>query len=125
MYNTQLSPEQEAQFRAQFPDPHDLYDYDLRGAFAAGATKAANGHLPDTYKKPNHPTFSTGSQYSRGPQMGGTWSDLGNGKWAFHASPVNLQYASPYELKDYFGRKEQGNQLFLPGETAFDRTFHK
>jgi hypothetical protein len=124
-YNTQLTPEQEAAFLKAYPNPKDWYDYDMRGAWLAGAGQAGNGHYPDTYKKPNHPTFSTGSQYSRGPQIGGTWSDLGNGKWAFQASPVNLQFMSPYELKDYFSRVEPGNELFLPGEGAFERTFKK
>ena len=30
-------------------------------------------HLPDTYKRPNHPTFSEESVYSQGPIKGGTW----------------------------------------------------
>jgi hypothetical protein len=38
----------------------------LRGAFKAGLRPSANGHWPDTYKKPNHPTFSVESQYATG-----------------------------------------------------------
>lgn len=128
-YNTQLPAGQEAQFQAWRqglpPDLQNLRDYDLRGAFLANVQEASNGHLPDTFKKPNHPTFSTGSKYSQGPMMGGTWVDMGNGKWGFHPSPTNLQYSTPYLLKDYFSRVEPKSQLFLPGETAFDRTFKK
>lgn len=117
-YNTQLSPDQEAQFRAQFPDPKDLYDYDLRGAFASGATKAANGHLPDAFKKPNHPTFSVESKYSRGPMMGGKWTSLPSGKEAFVASPINLTHHTPEALQQYFGRVEPNIQLVLPNSGA-------
>jgi hypothetical protein len=39
-------------------------DYDLRGAFKAGLTPdKQTGHWPDTFKKPNHPTFSPESIY--------------------------------------------------------------
>ena len=38
-------------------------DYDLHGAFKAGVKPdPETGHWPDTFKKPNHPTFS--NQYS-------------------------------------------------------------
>jgi hypothetical protein len=41
-------------------------DYDLRSAFDAGLTPDANGHWPDTFKRPNHPTFSNESIYAVG-----------------------------------------------------------
>ncbi|MGX9389621.1 cell wall hydrolase [Nitrobacteraceae bacterium UC4449_H16] len=68
-YDTQLSAEDEKKFQAwkETNAPNDSgADYDLRGAFKAGVTPAANGHWPDTYKKPNHPTFSDQSQYATG-----------------------------------------------------------
>jgi len=119
-YNTPLGSEEEAAFRqwlAQlsaakgYDASEDLRDYDLRGAWKYGAQQAANGHLPDTYKKPNHPTFSTGSQYSNQQTAGGAWSDLGNDKWAFHASPFNLQMTGAERLGRYFDRVERGNTL--------------
>lgn len=67
MYDTALSPEEETQFQAwkRKYAPHDSgEDYDLRGAFKAGLQPAENGHWADTYKKPNHPTFSDQSQYA-------------------------------------------------------------
>jgi hypothetical protein len=113
-YNTKLSPEQEAQFQAQYPNNKDVADYDLRGAFAAGATKAANGHLPDTYKKPNHPTFSSESQYNGvDGYTGGKWSKHGDA-WQFEASNTNTKMRSPEELQQYFATTEKGNALVLP-----------
>lgn len=42
-------------------------DYDQRGAYKAGATAdPETGHWPDTFKKPNHPTFSDQSKYATG-----------------------------------------------------------
>lgn len=40
-------------------------DYDLRGAFSEGTDRDPSGHLPDTWKKPNHPTFSNESIYAK------------------------------------------------------------
>lgn len=58
--------------------PNDSgYDYDLVGAFLAGVTRdPATGHMPDTFKKPNHPTFSNQSQYATGKwaKYAGSWS---------------------------------------------------
>ena len=45
-------------------------------------------HFPDTYKLPNHPTFSNESIYSRGPVIGGTW----NSDDTFTPSVINEQY---------------------------------
>ena len=40
-------------------------DYDIRGAYDAGLNRAPGpeGHFPDTFKYPWHPTFSDQSQY--------------------------------------------------------------
>ena len=77
-YETLLEPVDELRFR-QWKERHapkdSGADYDLRGAFQSGVTPAANGHWPDTYKKPNHPTFSVESQYARlAPERAGRWS---------------------------------------------------
>jgi hypothetical protein len=68
-YDTPLSAQEEAHFQVWKSKhaPRDSgSDYDLRGAFRAGLRPAANGHWPDTFKKPNHPTFSIESQYAKG-----------------------------------------------------------
>lgn len=57
--------------------PNDSgYDYDLQGAFMAGVVRdPQTGHMPDTFKKPNHPTFSNQSQYATGKwaKYAGSW----------------------------------------------------
>jgi hypothetical protein len=68
-YDTPLSPDEEGQFqtwKAQNAPRDSGVDYDLRGAFKAGLKPAENGHWPDTFKKPNHPTFSNESKYAVG-----------------------------------------------------------
>ena len=76
-YNTFLTPQQEAAFAVwkQRMAPNDSgEDYDLRGAFLADAKHAANGHMTDQFKKPNHPTFSNQSQYAPyAPEQAGQW----------------------------------------------------
>lgn len=116
-YNTQLSPEQEQQYQqwsaSSGRDPsRDNYDYDMRGAFLSGATQAANGHYPDTFKKPNHPTFSTQSRY-HGVEgyTGGRWAQNPSGNWTFTPGPTNLQMYGPQGLQDYFKRVEPNSQL--------------
>lgn len=109
LYNTALSPEEEAAYSAwaqKSGRTGDVYDYDLRGAWRAGLTKT-DGHLPDTYKKPNHPTFSNESQYNGvdGAQ-GGSWMQNGQGRWIFTPGSTNLNYRTPTELMDYFLRVE-------------------
>lgn len=45
-------------------------------------------HFPDTYKLPNHPTFSNESIYSREPVVGGSWVNDST----FTPSVINRQY---------------------------------
>lgn len=74
-YNTSLSPEDEQKFtqwKQQFAPDDTGEDYDLRGAYQAGLKPdATSGHWPDTFKKPNHPTFSNQSQYATGADAAG------------------------------------------------------
>lgn len=77
-YGTQLSPDEEQQFstwKAQNAPNDSGEDYDLRGAFKAGLSPdPATGHWADTYKKPNHPTFSDQSMYAQdAPDKAGHW----------------------------------------------------
>ena len=77
-YNTILTKEGEAAYqawKAKYAPNDSGVDYDLRGAFAAGVTPSANGHFPDTFKKPNHPTFSVESRYAKfRPFDAGYWN---------------------------------------------------
>lgn len=117
-YNTSLTPEQEQAFQVwagSLGDRGSSYDYDMRGAFLAHAGQADNGHFPDTFKKPNHPTFSTQSQYNgKDGYSGGEWSQEPDGSWSFIPSSSILDLHDPSELQDYFARVEAGNKLLMP-----------
>ena len=79
-YDTKLSPSDETAFQSwkqQYAPKDSGADYDLRGAFKAGLKPdPQTGHWPDTFKKPNHPTFSNESQYAVGPNAAkaGSWA---------------------------------------------------
>ena len=82
-YNTPLDPQNEVLYQAWLRDQsqaagrdmsNDAYNYDMRGAFLGGAGRADNNHWPDTFKKPNHPSFSSQSMYHGADgHMGGQW----------------------------------------------------
>ncbi len=86
-YDTKLSPPDEMAFqswKARYAPKDSGADYDLRGAFKAGfKPDPQTGHWPDTFKKPNHPTFSDQSNYARdAPGLAGSWdSDGPNAKY--------------------------------------------
>jgi hypothetical protein len=71
-YTTQLKPDEEVQFQAWAKrngvrmEPGWNEDYDMRGLWKSNPNIVADprGHWPDTYKKPNHPTFSNESIYA-------------------------------------------------------------
>lgn len=77
-YDTKLSASEENKFaswKKRYAPKDSGKDYDLRGAFKAGLKPDKNtGHWPDTFKKPNHPTFSVESKYAKDePSKAGTW----------------------------------------------------
>lgn len=76
-YNTKLSGDEEKSFqkwKSRVAPRDSGEDYDLRGAYKGQAAQAKNGHWPDTYKKPNHPTFSNQSRYApNAPDKAGSW----------------------------------------------------
>ncbi len=92
----------------------DVADYDLAGAFKAGLAPGANGHWVDTFKKPNHPTFSDQSQYhGQDGHQGGTWTQLG-GQWVFTPTPTNLaNMGGPQGLQRYFDQGDPNVVLDL------------
>jgi hypothetical protein len=94
------------------------HDYDLRGYYKAGGTLDKDAHLPDTFKKPNHPTFSDESKYSGPGQEGGHWTTDKKGNYVgFTAGPGNLQYHTPADMQKYFDKYEPGIQLHFPPGT--------
>ena len=79
--------------------------------------KTTEAHLPDTYKKPNHPTFSKDSVYSiPGIQEGGQWNeDSATKQWSFKPSDVNLRNRSAENLQNYFDESDPTAKLDLSG----------
>jgi len=125
-YNTQLTPEEEPKYAEwlinEFGyDPKNLekavYDYDMRGAFKANLQMDSNKHLADTYKKPNHPTFSTQSQYSGADgYIGGNWEKIDEKRWKYTPSDAVLNLHGIENMKKYWDRVEKagGHELNLP-----------
>ncbi len=97
-------------------------DYDYRGAFEAGLKPdPETHHLDDTFKKPNHITYSNDSRYARekGAPAAGKWVAGEDGKWTFYASPTNVANAGGIDaLRDYFRRNEKDVTLVLPEAKA-------
>ncbi len=91
---TKLTREQEKAYqkwRAKLPKPLQYEgDYDLRGLFKENpkAKPSSNLHFPDTYKLPNHPTFSNESIYftSLTKNQGGFWQETDS---SFNYIPYN------------------------------------
>ena len=124
-YNTPLSPADELAYQrwAQIQSAvqgrdvsRDNYDYDMRGFWKAGGQfDPKNGHGGDTFKKPNHPTFSTYSQYHGADgHTGGEWQQW-QGKWLFTPSETNLQMYGLPGLEQYLQRSDRDVTLIKPG----------
>jgi hypothetical protein len=97
----------------------DMQDYDVQGYWKALTTRADNGHGPDTFKKPNHPTFSNQSIYHGTPSpwgepfQGGTWGDN-----EYTPSDFMMRHThNPKNMQLYFKRVEPNIKLNLPGVT--------
>lgn len=96
MYDTQLNDIEEQLYRlwlSTVPEnQRDDSDYDMRGyAKSVGFIPQEEGHMPDTYKKPNHPTFSDESIYNGvDGHYGGRWARLA-GQWLFFPSEENKE----------------------------------
>jgi len=122
-YDTRLTSDQEAGFTQwkKVHAPRDSgHDYDNRAAYLADMegvlpAKAANGHGTDMFKKPNHPTFSTGSRYhGKDGEEGGVWGTTRDGKTTFTPGKTNTKYQSKRELEEYFKRVEPDAKLVWP-----------
>ncbi len=115
-YNTELSPKEQSQYNQKF-SPGDSYDYDMQGWFKANPDANPNEpgvHYPDTFKKPNHPTFSDESQYHGVDGFqGGSWGKE-NGKDYFIPGPTNLQNHGAEGLQQYFKKTEPTIDLRMP-----------
>lgn len=105
-------------FRRKYANGGDVGDdYDYAAAEAAGVKPDERGHMPDTYKKPNHMTFSKESQYSgKDGNEGGSWDKLppGDSNWMFTAGKTNMQQHTPQDMQDYFNKVEPDSLLKTP-----------
>lgn len=118
-YNTQLTPEQETEYKAwakQHGRERDVENYDLRGAWLelqkGTMSEDERGHLGDKYKKPNHPTFSTESIYNgKDGYQGGVWSR--NGNVDVYTPQHKLTPEQAKRLQLYFAQNEEGVALNL------------
>lgn len=72
-------------------------DYNMAAAKASGFGSNGSGHYPDTFKKPNHPTFSDESIYHSEATPGGRWR------------------GNTYEPSDYVLNRQGGWNNFLKG----------
>lgn len=101
----------------------DEHDYDLESYYNnLKANPIENGHLPDTYKKPNHPTFSDQSMYHiPGVQEGGNWNE----KAEFTPSEHNLDNMPNDVMQRYFNEVETPEALNLPLEQRFSKIRQK
>ena len=116
-YNTPLPTQMDAyrMWRAKLPpNLQNTQDYDLQGAFLGNAQAAANNHLSDQWKKPNHITFSDQSQYSTPQMQGGHWSEDGQKAGVYWASQQNLNNSGALGLSNYFSNYEPDWPVILP-----------
>jgi len=96
---------------AEVPD----YDYASWQKANPGVQMAPGQHYPDTYKLPNHMTFSDESIYHGvNGTSGGHWGTDENGADTFTPGRTNLEHHSMNELRDYFARVEPNAKLLLP-----------
>jgi hypothetical protein len=95
--------------------PEPEADYDYAAAQRAGVQPDERGHMPDTYKLPNHITFSDESMYHGDENEGGHWSQLADDRWSFTPGPANLQHHTMQEMRDYF-KKHEPDAVFMPGQ---------
>lgn len=101
-FNTKLPENRKAEYAewAKVNVTDSGHDYDYVGAFLAGEGrgKDPNGHLTDRWKKPNHPTFSTGSVYATGKyaKYAGTWQQDAAQEWKFTPSKTTAKAVNRY-----------------------------
>jgi len=131
-FNTNLTPSEQKKFndwvdkasKVRGYNMHeDKLNYDLQGYWKniGKNSPVGKGHFVDTYKKPNHPTFSNQSQYSGTPNpqggifKGGTWTQSADGQWSYMPSPEMLTHTESLQgLRQYMKQVEPDSKLILP-----------
>lgn len=111
------------QWRSALPPTlQSSQDYDLQGAYLDAAKADGRLHMTDKFKKPNHMTFSDGSQYSSPAMQGGRWVGTGQAnpfnpaeqQFLFWASPHNMAQHPMSVMEEYFKANEKGNPVVYP-----------
>ena len=99
----------------------DLQTYDVRGFYKAGNKIKKGQHGPDTFKKPNHPTFSNESIYHGTPSP--TGGKFEGGRWLEQGGPVNARNAD-MGLHDKTQRTGKANRswVYKPSKAMFKMT---
>lgn len=111
-YETSIPKEDEQEYRKWRQSQKDSgEDYDLSGYWLNHHRESSfgqPGHGPDTYKKPNHPTFSSESIYHNiKGNKGGEWKTAG-GKTYFVPGETNKKNFTKEALQRYFDSVEPG-----------------
>ena len=129
-YNTPLTADQQVQYsawgasrkRSTGRDPRqDTEDYDMQGYFAKNGgvpSSDPRGHYTDEFKKPNHPTFSTESQYSTVLQPGGEWTS--NGAFYQPSQQMTPTPEAAAALIRYMRRAEPATRVIPAGSHVGD-----
>jgi hypothetical protein len=102
------------EFRRGIGTPAPDYDMAAWQAATGLQTLPPGQHYPDTYKLPNHMTFSNESMYSTPERQGGQWTVNPDKTYTFTPGPENFRQHTPQQMLDYFKRVEPGNFLNLP-----------
>ena len=106
-------------YKTILPDKADTSNYDLESAYnelpyedmQKYATSKVE-HLPDTYKKPTHPTFSDESKYHNDKTPGGRWSMNAANVWVYEPSEHNIKTLGDKDkYKKWFMENEPGALL--------------
>lgn len=119
-YNTELTSSEEADFskwaakesQKQGRDIlNDMGAYDVKGFWKSGDYKNmdSDNHGTDTWKKPNHPTFSNQSKYHGADGWyGGNWTD----KTGYQPSKQTLETYGP-DYYNWMFKSEPGRSEYL------------
>lgn len=119
-YNTELTPTEEANFyrwaikeskRQNRDILQDMGAYDVKGFWKSGDYKMidSDNHGADTWKKPNHPTFSNQSRYHGADGWyGGNWTD----KAGYQPSKQTLETYGP-DYYNWMFKSEPGRSEYL------------
>lgn len=95
---------------------YEMGAYDLQGAWKDIKDGKIDfdpetGHLPDTYKKPNHISFSNESRYHDGKNtIGGQWEETGD-RWKFKPAAQTVELYGKPALEQYFQEHEKDVDL--------------